>query len=334
MNYVDYCHKLYKLLEKTDFKKVNVDLSNGFVSLISSAAKLISWDDLKAQYRREIQETINIKLAFFRSDIEMLRQLKEVSFYEDTMSVYTSLYLFWIWNNDVAFSRDVMDKFVRAIFTGTIGYRLLDMHTDSGFIGKEAIFLGNYMIRSFEEEFFDVFEPRETMRIFNKHVRLFTEAEYLEKRHMWKPCPFRWDDAKILGQKASPLFSIFEIILRISKVEQKKSDDLIAGLTYISAGIQMIDDLSDGAADLANGIETLAMSDFYEKHGTNSVITNELMQKFLTKDRLLKIYDTAQQMFGSAREIFTKYDDDMLLLFVEIQNFKLNVLYEATDEDE
>ena len=227
-----------------------------------------------------------------------------------------------------------MDKLAKSVFTGTIGYRLLDVHTDSRFLGKEAIFLGNYMIRAAEEDFFEVFDPKETMRIFNKHVKSFTEVEYLEKRNMWKPCPFRWENAKILGKKASPLFSIFELILRISNVEQKKIDDLIEGLSLTSAGIQMMDDLSDSLSDLSNGIETISLSGFYEKYGTNVTVTKELIQEFLTKERLLKIYDTSQQLFEKARKIFTNYNDDMLLLFVEIQNFKLNLAFETTDEDE
>jgi predicted nucleic acid-binding protein len=227
-----------------------------------------------------------------------------------------------------------MDKLVELSFTGAIGYRLLDLHTDSNFIGKEAVFLGNYLISTFEEGLLEIFDSRETMRVFNKHVKLFTEVEYLEKHNIWKPCPFNWNNAKILGQKASPLFSIFEIILLLSKVDRKQADELIEGLTYVTASIQMIDDLSDSAEDLSNGIETLAMSDFYGQYGIDVKDVKESIKKFLTKERLLKIYDTTQQLFQEAREIFTKYDDDMLLLFVEIQNFKLNVLYETLDEDE
>ena len=334
MNYVDYCYKLYKVLEKTEYDKIEINFSDGFNSFISSITKNISWDELKKHYRREIREAIDENLSFFKNDIELFRKLEDISYYEDSISAYTSIYLFWIWNSGIDFPRDLMDKLAKSVFTGTIGYRLLDVHTDSEILGKEAIVLGNYMIRSSEEAFMEVFDARQTIRTFNRHVKSFTEVEFLEKRNMWKQCPFTWENARILGQKASPLFAIFELILQISNVDSEKIRDLTEGLIYTSAGIQMMDDLSDCVVDLTNGIETLAMSGFYQKYGTNIQVTKELVESFITKDRLLQIYDTCISLFDKARSLFTKHDDDMLLLFLEIQNFKLNIAFETADEEE
>jgi len=324
MTYVDYSYKIFQALKKTDFENLDLNLDKGFDSFITTVSKDVSWQEMKNLYKKEIEEIIDENFSFFQGDLQMLRSVKEISYYEESISSYTCIYLFWLWQNNVNLSKNDLLKTVRAIFMGTVGYRLIDVHSDSKMLGQEAAVLGNLMIRIAEEFYSEVFDIKDIHKILNKYVAKYTEVEYLEKRNRWKSCPFEWEEAEKLGYKDAPLFSIFEVIFRYKGMEEDKLQALIDGLISSSAAIQLMDDLMDAKEDLSAGIETLVMSGFYEAYGKDTVITQEMIEAFLTQDKLLLLYNTVHHCFEKGRVKFTKYQDEILLLFLEVQNLKFN----------
>ena len=213
---------------------------------------------------------------------------------------------------------------MKAVFIGTIGYRLLDLHNDQDKLGPQFSILGYYLIHQYEMILMEVFEYSKTFEIINKYVGHFSEVEFLEKKHRWNSCPFSWDEPEKIGLKAAPLFAIFELLFIRSNLEQEKINTLIKGLINWAAAIQMADDITDALEDLSSGTETLVMSGFYENYKNRNDINQEIIDEFLDKDRILKFYDTTQKLFDAARECFVECEDEILILYNEIQNYRFN----------
>jgi len=103
---------------------------------------------------------------------------------------------------------------------------------------------------------------------------------------------------------------------------------LINSLLFISAAIQLIDDLADAKQDLSNGYETLVMKDYYKTFGTESEITDERINNILTQDRLKLIYRTGQDLFDKSRKLFEKHDEFVIQLSAELWNFNFTTLFQ------
>lgn len=324
MNYVDYCLKLYKSLIDSDSKNYSLSSDEKPLSLIDLISKKYSSDQLRKLYNKEIRVLIDNRLSILKIEDEYKDELKNLSYYFDSVGGFTMSLIFWIEHNKVKLSKEELYKISDAMLIGSIGYRLVDVHNDEGLLGKESSIIGNYFIHNYEEILLDIFRDIETFKIISKNISLYSHVEFLEKRNRWKTCPFNWEEPEKIGLKISPMFSIFEMVLRITEKDEKEIDSLLKGLVYLSAAIQMLDDFTDIDEDLANGIETLVMSGFYEKFGTDIKITHELIKSFLKKERVSKFYNTTQSLFDKARKIFTENEDDIMLLSVEIQNYNFN----------
>jgi len=324
MSFLDYCLNLYNTLNNTTSES-NSDSSNtNFISLIEMLSKNFSSDQLRKLYSEEIKELISNRLSLLKIENEYKNELEKLSYYFDSVGGFTLTLIFWIEHNKVKFSKEEINKISEAGLMGSIGYRLIDIQNDEGLLGKESTIIGHYFIHNYEEIMLEIFDDPEAFRIMSKNVGLYTKVEFLEKRNRWKSCPFNWDEPENLGLKISPIFSIFELVLRKVGKNEKEIESLLKGIRYVTAALQMLDDFSDIEEDLTNGIETLVMSGFYEKFGTDVKITKELINSFLTEERVLKFYTTTQFLFEEARKIFTKNDDDIMLLSLEIQNYQFN----------
>jgi hypothetical protein len=327
MRYISYVHKIYKLISKTDFSKYQMK-NPGFRSFLSSLSSNVSLDEMKNIYREDIYSNFNNELLFFKKDIELMKQIKELKLYEESIATYTGIYFFWVWSNNVNLSNKDLEKITQAIFTGTMGYKLIDIHSDNNFIGQEAIFLGNRLIRLAEKIYSEVFGLENTYHILNKYFAKYCEVEYLEKRNRWKESPFSWNAVELLAYKASPLFSIFEILFRYHKFNEKKVNELVQALIYSSVAIQLMDDFVDMKDDLKNGYETLVTQGFYKKYGTENEITDEMIKEFFTEEKLLNLFNYIENLFEKSREIFTKHEDDILLLVLEFENYSFTSSFE------
>ncbi len=326
MNYVDYCLKLYKSLIASDSENYSLSSDAKPISWIDLISKNYSSDQLRGQYNKEVGKLIDSRLSLLKIENKYKDELKNLSYYFDSVGGFTMSLIFWIEYNKIKLSREELYKISEAMLVGSIGYRLIDIHNDEGLLGKESSIIGNYFIHNYEEILLDIFKDPETFKIISKNVGSYSEVEFLEKRNRWKTCPFNWETPEVIGLKISPMYSIFELVLRLTKKDEKEIDSLLKGLVYFSAAIQMLDDFTDIKEDLANGIETIVMSGFFKKFGTDIKITQDLIKSFLKEERTLRFYNTTQSLFDQARKIFVENEDDIMLLSVEVQNYNFNTL--------
>ncbi len=326
MNYGDYCLKLYKSFIDSDSEKYSLSLDSKSFSLVDLVSKKFSDEQIKEQYSKETKSIITDRLSALNIENEYKDELKNLSYYFDSVGRFTMVLIFWFEYNKVKLSKEELYKISEAMLIGSMGYRLIDIHNDEGLLGKESSIIGNYFIHNYEEILLDIFKDPETFKIISKNVGSYSEVEFLEKRNRWKTCPFNWETPEVIGLKISPMYSIFELVLRLTKKDEKEIDSLLKGLVYFSAAIQMLDDFTDIKEDLANGIETIVMSGFFKKFGTDIKITQELIKSFLKEERTLRFYNTTQSLFDQARKIFIENEDDIMLLSVEVQNYNFNTL--------
>ena len=314
------------VIELYDILISNNELHTGITSL-ADYLRLIDdnlySEKLRINFKEDMSSVIDSRLSFCKKDIEYIRKLKEVSWYEDSMAVYSTIIIFWAKYNNTGLAKDQLSKLSEATFTGVIGYKLIDIHNDENKLGKEAVIIGSYLIHLFEEVLLEIFPSGNTIKIINKYVGMYTEVEFLEKRNRWKACPFTWNEPQKIGWKAAPLFSIFELLFRRAGIIENEINKKIEGLILASSALQMADDLMDAAKDLSNGIETLVMSGFYKTFGKERQFTQSMIEEYLNEEKILEFYDTTQKFYDDARNIYQN-SDDILALFLELQNYRFN----------
>ncbi len=320
MKFINNVIELYDLLISNNELQYGVNSLADYLKLIDD--NLYS-QNLRTYFKEDMSSVIDSKLSFCKKDIEYIRKLKEVSWYEDSMAVYSTIIIFWAKYNNAGLSKEQLSRLSEATFTGVIGYKLIDIHNDENKLGKEAAIIGSYLIHLFEEILLEIFPSGNTIKIINKYVGMYTEVEFLEKRNIWKVCPFSWKEPEKIGWKAAPLFSIFELLFRSAEIDQNDIKQKVKGLIFASSALQMADDLMDAAKDLSNGIETLVMSGFYKTYGEEKQITQDMVEEFLNDEKILRFYDTAQKFYDDARNIYND-SDDILSLFLELQNYRFN----------
>jgi hypothetical protein len=322
LSFVDYVIEIYNSLQSSTLENINLAGHFIYESFFSSLYQNFSINELKNKYRDGIANTINKRLGFFNEAIQKLRTLEEVNYYENSISIYTSFFVFWILENEIEMTREDMEKLCDAIYTGTIGYRLLDLNQDHNIIGQEALMLGYFLINSYEEILSEIFPFPDTLKIIKKYAKLYSEVEYEEKRNRWKECPFTWNEVYKLGHKASPVFSIFELLFKSKGYSEEKIRSIIEGIIYVITTTQMCDDIVDAKEDLTNGFETLVMSGFYKTHGLTDNINDEKIAEFLTSERVKKFYETNIHLFNITRKIFTENNEYTLLLLMELKYYQ------------
>ena len=324
MKFIDQVLELYDSLSDVDFNRFNLNIDNPFSLFVGVISQDIKPQFIFNQYRKEVDAIIEKKLNIFGSEIQVTRKLNKISFYEKSLAVNTCIIIFWILYNKVELSKSNLSDMVEALYLGSVGYRLFDVHYDDNQLGKEFAILGNYMLHLGEELLMEIFGYKNTFKILNKYLTQYTEAEYLEKRNRWKTCAFNWEEPEKIGYKAAPIFSIYEIIFRTAKFSDEKIKDLINAMTKISAVFQITDDIADMHEDLNSGIETLVLSGFYEKYGTPAIIDDNMITSILTEERTMLIYTTIQNLLEETRKILTKYEDDIFLLYLELCSYIIN----------
>ncbi len=320
MKFVKNVLELYDLLIEQNSDLVESSSLSGYLKLID---KNLYSAKLKESFKIDMQSILYERLKFCSDDIEYLRKLKEISWYEDSMAVYSTIIIFWSKYNKAGLTNEQLSKLSEATFTGVIGYKLIDIHNDENKLGKEAAIIGSYLIHLFEEILLGIFPSGSTIKVINKYVGMYTQVEFLEKRNRWNECPFSWNEPEKIGWKAAPLFSIFELLFRNVEINEDEIALKINGLVFASSALQMADDFMDAVKDLNNGTETLLLSGFYKTNGNEKEITIELVDRFLDDEKVLRFYDTTQKFYDDARNIYHD-SDDILSLFLELQNYRFN----------
>ena len=322
IKFIDYVTDLFETLNTSGLAKLNLSSQFTYESFFASIHPKFSIEKLKSIYRESITETIEARLNYFANAVQDLRSLKEVNYYENSISIYTCFFIFWILDNEIKMTKRNQEKLCEAIFIGTVGYRLLDLNQDHDKIGKEALMLGYYLINLGEEILSEIFPFKDTFYVIKKYNNLYTQVEYEEKKNRWKNCPFRWKKAFKIGYKASPVFAIFELLFRLDHYDEKKIQSLIEAILYVLTTTQMCDDIVDAKEDLSNGFETLVMTDFYKTYGVDKEVTDEDINVFLNFERMKKFFETNVQLFEKSRIIFTNNNEYILLLLLELKYFQ------------
>jgi hypothetical protein len=318
MEFFDYSLKLFNQIEQTDFSNFSGSSEHPVKGIVSYLSTKITFDKFTELYRKEIDIIIDEHLPMCKDDDEQVNNLKKIYYYDGSVNTYTWMYLFWIWYNKIDISSNDLKFLLKGVFMGMMGFRLIDIYTDDEGPNKDYLFLGNYLIRNFEQIFVDVFGSKETFDVLNYYGLKFNEVEYLEKRNLWKKCPFSWEKSNMLGYKTSPLLSLFDVIFTHFRIDKNKSDALVQGFLNVLAVNQITDDLGDAETDLAVGRETLVMQGFYEKYGTVNSWSKENIAEFLTQEKLMQIYNEIQDLTNNGIALFSKHDDLIFLIFVEM----------------
>ena len=194
MEYFDYSLSLFKKIGKTDFSKLPNSSEHPFRAVIPFVIKNFSFEKFKDLYRKETSKIIDEYLPIDKNDTQQLEELKSLYYYDHSVNTYSWMFLFWIWNNNIDIAEEDLKSLLRAEFMGMMGYRLIDLYTDDEGTKKEYLFLGNYLIRTFEQIFNDVFKSKKTFDLINYYTLKYNEVEYIEKRNLWKTCPYNWNE--------------------------------------------------------------------------------------------------------------------------------------------
>ena len=89
-----------------------------------------------------------------------------------------------------------------------------------------------------------------------------------------------------------------------------------------------MDDLSDAKDDLTKGRETLVMSGFYKQYGTSAVITQEMVDNYLSQKKMYIAYKTMRLLLDKAVSIFESYNDEIFLIFTQFFRLKFHKQFE------
>lgn len=181
MEYLNYSHTLFKKIEKTDFSVLSNSTEHPLRTLVPLVLKNFSYEKFTELYRNETDKIIDEYLPVDKNDSEQITKLKSITYYDVSVNTYTWMFLFWIWYNKLEIDTKDLEKLIKAEFMGMMGYRLIDIYTDDEGSNKDYLFLGNYLIRSFEQIFNDVFKTKDTFDILNYYGLKYNEVEYVEK---------------------------------------------------------------------------------------------------------------------------------------------------------
>jgi hypothetical protein len=328
MSYIKIAQKVYDSLDSVKFKELLKGSTLDFDKVKEKLQRVFELDELRSNYISEISKTIDQFIPFFKDDFRRFLRIKEVSYYYHNISSSTLSHLFWIWEKGIKLSEEKLNQFVQSFFLGVFGYKMIDYQKDNKNSYPELSFVGFYAIKIAENLLEKIFSKGITNPVYLKYAEMYTQIEYLEKKNRWKASFFLWNEPLKLGLKAAPTFIVHESLFRYAGYTENKIKDLIRGLMFLSAAMQLIDDLADAKEDLINGYETLVVKGYFETFGNSSEVTEEKINQILSQERLKLIYRTGQKLFNEARILISKYDEYLLQLILEIQNLNFTTLFE------
>lgn len=330
MNYLETARKTYDQFGITSFKKLLGSYSKDYDKVLASIEKKFGFNELRNSYMEYIKVTIDNYLPFFKDELNQFLKLKEVTYYQRNIPLRTFSLLMWIWEKKLNIAKQSLNKFIDSIFLGTFGYKMLDFSADNKNSNPEVGLVGFYSIKMAEKLLSHALGSSNTAKPIVKYFKMYIDTELFEKKNRWKPCPFSWNEAKKLGHKGAPIYTVHESLFRYAGYDENKIKDLIDSLIYVSAAIQLVDDIADAKQDLLNGYETLVMKDYYKTFGVNDNITDERVNQILNQERLKLIYKTGQELFDNSRKLFEKHDEFVIQLSTELWNFNFTTLFEVS----
>jgi hypothetical protein len=330
MKYVAVSQEMFERLKTMDDCAPSAAFSEDRATLLTQIVDG-KVGEIREAYKAELQQLLEQSLRDLAAPREARRSLAEISFYEQSIPAYTSMFLFWIWQHRLPLSDSAVSNLVRAVFEGMLGYRLMDVHNDHQKLGAEAVVLGMHLIRTHEHRLAEVFGPGVALPVIKKYADLYVSIEYLEKSHRWKACPFSWDDARRLGGKAAPLFAILHLMLAKAGKPEREIQEFVNGLCCLAAATQMSDDFADAADDLAGGIETLVASGFYEWNECGKIEAAKV-REFLDQRRIRLFIRTTLDLINTSIAHLEKVEEPVFLLLAERTKSRFLQRYRVASE--
>jgi hypothetical protein len=279
---------------------------------------------LARQWRTQTRRALIGVAPFASHGLRRLLRTKRLSQFEDAMFPIVVFFLLRATHGGGPFSLMELSQLVEAIVIGGTGYRLVDYCDDGQAVGEDVRPLGQFLIHSHETMLCELFAAQSALDVLREHTALYHRAEYLEKGHRWRGCPFRWEAAEQIGWKSSPLFAVLELILRRAGKQERQVLALRDACLRFGAALQMVDDVVDAQEDLAGGIETLALSGYYETCGSRAAVTQATIDRYLYPRRVKMLYRATCRLFDQAREAFAREQEEILELHLEVAFHRLH----------
>ncbi|OGU53836.1 MAG: hypothetical protein A2006_03785 [Ignavibacteria bacterium GWC2_35_8] len=329
MSYIEVAKGIYEMLQGTDFRNLLKGRGNNYDEF-----RTLMWDkfrinELISSYKQGTSSLLEKHLSFYNDVLNKFLKSEEIAYYENHMPLRTAFYLFWIWDKKLEIADEKLDKFIESFYIGTFGYKMIDVFSDNKNPNAEMIFVGFYAIKIAEKLLSEALGTENTSTPILKYFKIYADVECFEKKNRWKVTPFKWDEPERLGNKAAPIYMVYETLFRFANYDEQKISDLMKAFNYTAAALQIVDDLLDAKEDLSNGYETLVMTGYYEIYGFQDEITDEKITAILDQERLKTIYTIVHELFDKARALFEKHDEYIILLTHEIQFYNINSLIEA-----
>ncbi len=316
ISFVDYCFAIHKELSGSDTKNIP-EPKSAKNSLFPQISPHISEVKLQEIFKENIDRTISKYVKEFSVELSEYRKLEGINFYEVSVTRYLTFLILWCIDKKIDLNKESLNRICQCAFIGTVGYRLIDLQQDHNLLDSKTIYLGFYLINVSEEILVELFPLKETTSIIKKYSNLYNKIEFKEKQHRWKGCPFSWENVGELGNKAAPIYSVFELIFKLTGFNDEKTASLLKALNNVAASTQLCDDISDAYEDLSNGFETLVMNGFYIEYPDKKDINIKTIEKFLNPKRLKMFYEKNMELLDNANSVFSRYDEFFFVFLLE-----------------
>ena len=248
-----------------------------------------------------------------------------LQYFKDAYPVFAFLA---VWMDEEGLE-DYIERFgdiLRAGVYAVAGYGILDANVDSNAPSPVEILVAQALIAEYETLALRIFGVSEVnLAIMQRMRTLFLNAEIKEKATRGKTSPYALNTPKDLGTKGANSVAPFMLSLeRLGKAAL--IDDYWEVFLLFGAAIQMIDDWTDLAGDLAIGHYSYVTLGFDRLH---EIQDPQQIAQILRADmpRIRATYACSKEMLTQARAILAQVNDSLLGKFVDITEVRLETYF-------
>ena len=263
---------------------------------------------------------------------EILEKYKRKTLYLKSIPTYLLLYFAWLKINEFNLKPEDIDRLFESGVIGTLGYRLLDLHFDTGVASDYEAIIGLALIQQHEEKLLKTFGYNKTnIELIHQCKNDYFDIEIREKSLRGKHSTFVFEKPIECAYKAAPVFSAFALAL--AHAGRIKDIQIFKRVCYlIAANVQIMDDLTDLEEDLAQGLFTLPT------YGLESKLINLTPKdgaRLINSDkrRIKQLYDACCNLLKEASELAGKVDDPLFKLAAEIRLARVHKIFLEKEDD-
>jgi len=286
-----------------------------------------------AEVRLIFEDTMYGILCDALSRYGLDRSRAELAFRSDSYwksaPVFLVAFAFWLKTKGIARFIDVPEALI-AILTGTVGYRVMDLHFDHDRATKAEAMMGLALVREYEWAILRQFGITEAnLASLASANREYFEGEILEKSGSLSECPYSFESLHLLARKASMVFFLFEAGLRICG-EELHIDAYRNAFVRIAAAVQILDDLSDLEEDLSSGFRTLPSLGFDKEVLALSPIEAAHCIRG-SKDAMNRLYSTCCELLTEAARILEEEREVVLGVMCQYYLLKVHRMFQGRE---